>query len=620
MRFFLQAIRDAAHDWRAFLATGLIYRLIAAAALSPLLGILTRYVITRSGSAALTDVDIARFLLATPVGVVGLVLFAAITITIMALEQKALMAIGLGNLQGVPFRVRDAIGLAAGRAWPTLRLAGVLTVRILLLVLPFAALLGAVYWLFLRAHDINYYLQARPREFWIALALGVLILAVLAALLARRIASWLLALPLVAFERVSPRHAFGESDRRMTGHRKEAAAALLLLAAGWAATSVTASSMLIAAGRWAAPLFGGSVARMLVFTGGFLVAWALLGLALSVATATVFAQLVVRHYEGSAPALAPLSDSSPYLNAGGHRIRIPWPVLAGGLVLAVVGTALLARLLMKDTWTSRPVLIIAHRGASSEAPENTLAAFRLAAAQGADFIELDVQESADGVVLVAHDADLMKVARSPLRIWQAPAAELRSIDIGSQFDPAFADERMPTLAMVLDLMRGKARVIIELKDYGRDDRLEERVVALVEAAGMQDQVVTMSLSRGMVEEMKRLRPQWTSGLLLARSIGRAAKLDADFLAVPASVASRPFIRRAHATGKPVYAWTVNDPQQMVRLLGYGVDGIITDRPALARAVVTEYDDMDPAQRMVLFAMARLGGRAPVALPDSLLRY
>ncbi len=620
MHPFIQALRDAVHDWRAYLGTGLVYRLIGVAVLSPLVGLFTRYVITRSGSAALTDVDIARFLLATPAGALGLIIFAAITITILALEQKAFMAIGMGNLQGQQVRKRDAITFAASKAWPTLRLAALLTLRIVVLVLPFAALLGVVYWLFLRAHDINYYLAARPREFWIALGLGTVILGALAVILARRVASWLLALPLVAFEGVAPRTAFTESDRRMTGRRKEAAVSLLLLVATWAVASMASAGALMPAARWAAPLFGGSVARMLLFTGLLLVAWTLLGLFLAIATASVLAQLVVRHYAESAPAPVAIGDSSPHLSTGGPRFQASWPVLAGGLVLAVGATMVLAHLLMKDTWAPRHVVVMAHRGASGEAPENTLAAFRLAGQQGADYVELDVQESADGVVLVNHDVDLMKVARSPLRIWQAPAAELRAIDIGSSFDPRFADQRLPTLAEALDLMRGKAKVNIELKDYGHDDRLEERVVELVEAAGMQDQVVTMSLSRSMVQEMKRLRPEWTSGLLLARSIGDASKLEADFLAVPTSVATRRFIRHAHAAGKPVYAWTVNDPQQMVRLVGYGVDGIITNYPALARAVVAQYEALDPAQRMVLFAMARLGGRAPVAEPDSLLRY
>jgi glycerophosphoryl diester phosphodiesterase len=274
---------------------------------------------------------------------------------------------------------------------------------------------------------------------------------------------------------------------------------------------------------------------------------------------------------------------------------------------------------MKVTWTDRPVLVIAHRGASTSAPENTLAAFRRAGVERADFVELDVQESADGVVMVAHDRDLMKVARSPLQIWSSSEAQLREVDIGSFFASEFKDERPPTLAEALAACRGVSRVLIELKDYGKSQRLEERVIEVVEAAGMQNEIITMSLNRRMVENMKRLRPEWTSGLLVAKAVGQPSRLPFDFLAVESRMATRSFIRAAHAANKPVYVWTVNDPQRMIRLIGLGADGLITDRSALAREVVTRYADMPQAERLLVFAMTTLGVREEISEPDDELR-
>jgi glycerophosphoryl diester phosphodiesterase len=281
--------------------------------------------------------------------------------------------------------------------------------------------------------------------------------------------------------------------------------------------------------------------------------------------------------------------------------------------------ALLANFLMKATWTDRPVLVFAHRGASEAAPENTLAAFKRAGEEHTDFVELDVQESHDGAVLVAHDADLMKVAHSPLKLWATPADELRAVDIGSFLSPAFAAERVPLLGDALSTCKGVSKMDIELKDYGHDERLEERVVELVEAAGMQDQIVTMSLSRPMVEKMKRLRPSWTSGLLIAKAIGDVSHLPVDFLAVESKMATRRFIRAAHAAGKPVYVWTVNDPNRMLRMIGLGVDGLITNRPALAKDVVARYAAMTPAERLLVFVMTRLGAKSEISEPDNNLR-
>jgi len=220
------------------------------------------------------------------------------------------------------------------------------------------------------------------------------------------------------------------------------------------------------------------------------------------------------------------------------------------------------------------------------------------------------------VFVVVHDSDLMKVGGSPLKIWEGDAEQLRAVDIGSYFNPGFRNERVPTLAEALAACKGVSRVDIELKFYGHNQRLEERVVELVEAAGMENQIVTMSLSRDMVAKMKRLRPAWTSGLLSAKALGDLSGVAADFLAVEKSMATRRFIRRAHRAGKPVYVWTVDDPARMVRMMGLGVDGLITNRPDVAREVLDRYARMSEAERLLFFVMTTLGAEEDVTPPES----
>ncbi|HVP71071.1 MAG TPA: glycerophosphodiester phosphodiesterase family protein, partial [Gemmatimonadaceae bacterium] len=299
--------------------------------------------------------------------------------------------------------------------------------------------------------------------------------------------------------------------------------------------------------------------------------------------------------------------------------RITWPAIVGALASAVVVMAIVAHVFMKASWTDHEVKVFAHRGASIEAPENSLAAFRKAGQEHADFVELDVQESSDGVVLVNHDVDLMKLARSPLKIWQTPAAELRQVDIGSSTGPQFADQRVPTLVEALDACRGVTEVDIELKDYGHDQMLEERVAAIVDSMQMAPNIVTMSLSPKMVAKMKQIRPSWTSGTLIAKAIGNPKDLPGDFLAVQKSLATRRFIRQVHATGRPVYVWTVDDPQVMLRLVGLGVDGIITNEPGIAREALANYRAMTESERLLLFIMTQLGAKEEVLPPESELR-
>jgi glycerophosphoryl diester phosphodiesterase len=232
----------------------------------------------------------------------------------------------------------------------------------------------------------------------------------------------------------------------------------------------------------------------------------------------------------------------------------------------------------------------------------------------ADWVEIDVQESQDGVVVVAHDSDLKKVAGVGVKIWEATAEELQAIDIGSYFGPEFKDQRVPTLADVLEACRGRVGVNIELKYYGHNQNLEQKVVDLVEQHQMAGQIVIMSLEAAGVQKVKQLRPQWTVGLLTAVVAGDLTRTDVDFLAVNTNLATASFVRSAHAKQKKVHVWTVNDVITMSMMISRGADNLITDHPGLARQVLRERAAMSPAERL-LTELAFLFGVAPPAAPE-----
>jgi glycerophosphoryl diester phosphodiesterase len=301
------------------------------------------------------------------------------------------------------------------------------------------------------------------------------------------------------------------------------------------------------------------------------------------------------------PAYAPRGSLGPR-----PSLRIPGKAIlftVGSLFVAAVAALILfSESLDEETEAA----IIAHRGASVHAPENTLAAFQRAVEEGADWIELDVQEDADGVVVVQHDSDFMKQAGRALKTWEATQEDLRQLDVGSWFAPAFADERVPSLRQALELARGKLGVVIELKYYGHDHQLESRVVEIVEATGMQDSVVIMSLKYAGIRKARAIRPDWSYGLLTSVNVGNPLRLELDFLAVNSAAASRSLIRRAHKRGFEIYAWTVNEPVQMSVLLSRGVDGLITDDPGLARRVMELRDGLTPLGRILLWIAGESG--------------
>jgi glycerophosphoryl diester phosphodiesterase len=250
--------------------------------------------------------------------------------------------------------------------------------------------------------------------------------------------------------------------------------------------------------------------------------------------------------------------------------------------------------------------IIAHRGGAGVAPENTMAAFKRGIADGADWLELDVQEDADGTVVVEHDRDFMRAAGASLEVWQATKEDLADLDIGSSFAPEFSDQRVPTLREVLELAKGKSGVFIELKYYGHDVSLEQKVVDLVEETGMTDHIVIMSLNYDGVRRTAALRPDWTYGLLNAVAIGDLTRLDVNFLALTANATTVPMIRRSHKRGMKIYAWTIDDPVQMWVMMSRGVDGIITDRVELANHIKDLRAEVTPVGRFIIWIAGEVG--------------
>lgn len=603
---FGDSLRDFKCCWKQLVVTGLVYKILAFILLTPIVGILFRGWIALSGHAILTDLDILQFFLG-PAGWVCLVAVGALWLGITAVELTALMAI-LASARHRRIRPLYALRFASANAWRVIRLAGRLVVFTLLAAAPFLAAVAAVYFKLLTEHDINYYLKEKPPAFWAALGISSVIVVTLLALLLRLHAGWFFALPLVLFEGVSPSRALRVSRERATGHRR----ALVLWVLGWALVTTSLSALVTAGvvqvGSYFVPRAAGSL-RLLTFAIGMsLLLWFAVNLVLSVLSTTTFVavQFHLYRHHGSGGTVDPI-----LLSAGGEGpgFRLTRKRLLAVGVTGIVAAVAVGGLALWSVRLDDDVAIIAHRGSSKSAPENTLAAVKKAIEDGADWVEIDVQETADGEVVVFHDSDFMKLAGKGLKIWNAAAADLKDIDIGSHFGAEFNAERVPTLGEVLDACKGKAGVTIELKYYGHDQQLEQRVAEIVEARGMVDSVIIMSLKPEAVKKMKGLRPDWTVGLLLSVSAGSPRRIDADFLAVNANFASRNFIRSARRDGKKVYVWTVNDGVTMSVMMGRGVDGIITDKPALARSVLEQRARMSAPERLLL-ELAGILGVAP----------
>lgn len=226
-------------------------------------------------------------------------------------------------------------------------------------------------------------------------------------------------------------------------------------------------------------------------------------------------------------------------------------------------------------------MTIAHRGASSYAPENTLAAFDLALEMGACEIEFDVQESADGELVVIHDDMLDRTTdgRGPVGAQSLPA--LRALDAGSWFGSRFAGERIPTLAEVLDRYGAHARLHVELK--GRTPALTEKTVACIRRHCVSSAAVTLtSFQKQRLVEARALAPEFPAGWLLraitAGEIAAARSLALAQLCPKADIVTPDLVASLHDAGFVVRAWGVATEALMERVMRAGADGMTVNFP------------------------------------------
>jgi glycerophosphoryl diester phosphodiesterase len=592
-------------SWQQVLVTHLIYTVLGFVVFTPLIGFTGRLLLKLSGQTALADQDIAYFLL-SPTGMLALIVFAALLVGILAFEQATLMRIAISVMQGQSPGTVDALGFTASRVHNMFMFTGRLVIRMLLLTLPLLAIAAGIALFLITDYDINYYLTEKPPEFWTAAVLIGSIVIIMIFLLVRKLLGWSLALPLVLFADISPASSFTASTRIA----KDNWAHVLALLVSWGVLAILLASIVFGliqlAGSWLIPSFVESISILVLLLGGLSIAWIVANFLLTTFTSGSFAYLVMGLYEEHGPVLNKELTKSQPSGSESRTISITKRGVVVFLVAAVVIAGLTGSWLIQGIQTNDDIMIVAHRGAAGKAPENTLASIRQAIEDKADWIEIDVQETADGDIVVMHDSDFMKLAGNKLKIWDATMPLLADIDIGSWYDPSFSQERVPTLKQVLDTTRGKAKLVIELKYYGRDKNLEQRVVDIVEDAGMVGETAIMSLKYNAVKKMRALRPDWKIGLLSTTSIGDLSSLDADFLAVAMGMASAGFIRRTHEAGKQVFVWTVNDPVSMSRMISLGVDGIITDEPEMARQVLTERAKLSTAERLLIHTALLFG--------------
>ena len=596
-------------NWKLFLGIHVAVNVLSFVVLTPLITLVLGWLILASGHKALTDEDILFFIL-SPTGLIVALLAGALYITVTIFQQAAMISAGRFVTRGSAVNLAGIGRLLLVKFLPLFRLALQMIGRTVLIATPFLSICALIYYFNLTEFDINYYLSDRPAVFWWAGGLIVLVLSIMASVLLRVFSGWILALPLLLINNESPARSLHKS--RIASVSKRIPIALILLFLVLLNTGLLGLTSLLTdiATNGAVAFAGESLQIMAYLLGGLMIGWLVANVAIAFFINSALALVILSMFTRLIGFKSDKNlDKKAHSGGAGRRWHIPTAGLAALALIFSLTAGIAIRLTMNKLSVTDHTMVIAHRGASADAPENSLAAIELAINEGADWVEIDVQETREGEVVVIHDSDLKKIGGSVLKVFDASLFELQSVDIGSWVDVSFSDQRVPTLQQVLALCKDRINILIELKYYGQEKHLEELVATLVEAVDMQDQIAVMSLSYPGIQKMKSIRPDWMVGLLSSVAIGDITQLNADFFAINASFAKRRFIQHAHSRDQKVLVWTINDPISMSAMMSKGVDGIITDKPALAIGIRKDRAELDAHERMMI-QLASFIGKQP----------
>ena len=578
--------------------------LIFMVSITPATGWLLNRLVASSGQYAVSDNDLLAFFLSSQ-GILFLVLSFGFVLAFWFAEQVGLLIISVNAVFDKKVSVSHVLWEQITHL-PALFRLGLLQAAVYLVAsIPFVLGIGLTYLLLLREWDLYYYINVRPLSWWIAVAIAGTILAAYLVLSAWLYIRWLFSIPVLVFEEATPTGALRKSWRQTRGRSRELAVPLAIcwvfvLISSFAMTwlvRAAAAQLLDPAGltlKVVVPVVIGTLALIAILDA----MWFIIGKIMHVLLmADFYHEMMEGKQKPSAPVVAARIISPTALK------RIGW-LIAGIVLIMGIATGVA---FVQGFNINRAVEITGHRGSKLRAPENTLSALKQAIAEGADYAEIDVQTTADGVLVLLHDADLMRVASVNRRLRDINYPELSGIDVGSWFAPEFSSERIPTLQEAIDLARGRIKLNIELKFTWPDPTLAEKVGDIIQRNGFVSECVVSSLNFQALTEIKQAFPELKTGFIVLQAVGNLSRMKADFLSISAARATSRLVRDVHRRGEKVHVWTVNDLNNVISMVEMGVDNIITDYPQKVRHFLEAWNELSDSEKIVLMLRNLLVG-------------
>ncbi len=579
---------------RTLFIFALMFGLLENLLFAPALGLVGKLL---QGRTVVDSTELVSFFL-SPRGFLLLLLATTISLTIRLIEYAGLSVIAFGAMEGKEIGVLPTFRFILFELLRLFWLGARIISRGLLVIAPLLATAGYFAGRLLSQHDINFYLAEHPPEFIsAAVILGIVAVATVAVAIWLFV-RWRLVVQVCVFDRLNGAAAFRESAILSRGVWSRVTGWCLLvlileltlgLAAVWLGQLAAWLILGIFSGGTMSLVFSFIVLMLMRMIIGAVVIS--IGVSVNAGIFTAF-YLKRRRTLGGEPVFPAIQTQGVVKVTRFNRILAILTVISL-ITFATFSIAMVADSLRQE----RPITVTAHRGDTAKAPENTLTAIRGAIDIGAQFAEIDVQISKDGVLVVTHDSDFSRMGGVAKKVWDLTYDEIRAIPLGSRSAPELRDEYAPTLDDVLVISKDRIKLNIELKYYGdHQPRLAERVVEAVIAHDMGNQVAIQCLEYGPLQEVRRLAPRIPVGYLFSVNALHPSRLKVDFLSVELGRVTGSFVKKAHRRGQDVHVWTVDKPEDMERMMDLGVDSLITNQSGKALQIIRDHEKLSRPER------------------------
>ncbi len=564
-------------NWRSIIEFELLYKFISLTIFTPVFWGIFNAIMKITGYAYLTIENILSFLL-NPITVVALLaLFVCMAVYSM-IDIGAVIFLLDQSYQGKKADLLQTARYALCNAARVFHRRNILVAFVVLFLIPFLNL--GVASSFIGSIAVPEFIMDFIRGNGHLLALFVCAMALLGYLLLR----WLYAFHYFTLEGCCFKEARMKSTALGRGKKLRDLATLLGIQFGGSVLF----GLFVMAGVWIAVKLGGLFPKLkLLGIVSASVVWVYLAVSLLVVsvlgTPVSYACISILYYGHKEEKQEEIIHvSAPRFHETGRRGKIRYAVEGVLLVVSVVCCCfylygVFSHKVNIQIEYIRTMEVTAHRGASASYPENTMAAFEGAKRLGADWIELDIQQSRDGEIFVMHDTNFQRTAGLDQNTWEMDYSEISQLDVGSSFDSVFEGERVPQLSEVIDFAKkNDVRLNIEIKPTGYEHEFEKSVAEMICEEQFWDQCVVTSQVYDVLENIKQSDDRIQTVYVMSLAYGDINKLTAaDHFSVEAASVTEKIVSDVHNAGKEIYAWTVNTQQSINRMIDLNVDNIIT---------------------------------------------